>query len=269
MTSLKCDLKHFITSAEKSVFCYARSMNTVKYSVGVICALLFVALLYFFPWKDITWGKIVMSPEKTVTVTGSAESKERNQIANFSAGVNVVKDSKEEAIKDVNDKITAITAAVKTFGVDPTDIQTQSMSVYQRQDTYYDNGVQKSRSGQWDVSNTISIILRDVDRASDLGDLLAKSGATNVYGPNFQLDTSNNAEDALMADAIANARVKAEAMAKASGTTLDSVISVIEGSNGGVNYPLSALDGRGGGGVALEPGSTTVGKTVTVVWSLK
>lgn len=238
--------------------------------VGLASVAVVLAILYFFPWSYITWGKIVMSPERMVTVTGYAESKEKNQIANYSAGVNAVKDSKDEAVKEVNDKISAITEAVKEFGVDASDIQTQSMSVYQRQDTYYDNGVQKSRPGQWDVSNTISVTLRDVNRAAGLANLLTKSGATNVYGPNFQLDTSKKAEDTLMADAIADAQVKAEAMAKASGTSLDKVISVSEGSIGGVSYPLYARDGMGGGGgAAVEPGSTKISKTVTVVWSLK
>jgi uncharacterized protein YggE len=245
-------------------------MKAINYMVGLLIAVVVLALLYFFPWKYITWGKIVMSPERVVTVSGYAESKEKNQIANYSAGVNSVKDSKDEAVKEVNEKIAAITQAVKDFGVDVEDIQTQSMSVYQRQESYYDNGVQKSKPGQWDVNNTISITLRDVERAAGLADLLIKSGATNVYGPNFQLDTSKKAEDSLMADAIADAKVKAEAIAKASGTSLDKIISVSEGSGGGVSYPLYALDGRGGGGgAAVEPGSTSISKTVTVVWSLK
>lgn len=245
-------------------------MKAEKYLVSLMSIMVVLAILYFFPWKMITWGTMVMSPERMVTVTGYAESKEKNQIANYSAGVNAVKDSKDEAVNEVNDKIGAITEAVKTFGIDPSDIQTQSMSVYQRQESYYDNGVQKSKPGQWDVNNTISVTLRDVARASAMADLLTKSGATNVYGPNFQLDTTKKAEDALTADAIANAQIKAETMAKASGTSLDKIISVSEGSSGGVSYPLYAMDGRGGGGgAAVEPGSTTVNKTVTVVWSLK
>jgi len=144
------------------------------------------------------------------------------------------------------------------------------MSVYQRQETYYDNGTPKSRPGQWDVNNTISVVLRDVDRAAAMADLLTKSGATNVYGPSFQLDTSKKATDALMADAIADAQVKAEAMAKASGTSLDRVISVTEGGSSNSIYPMYAkADGMGGGGASVEPGSTNVSKTVTVVWSLK
>jgi uncharacterized protein YggE len=245
-------------------------MKVEKFSLGLGSVALVLAVLYFFPWKNITWGRVVMSPERVVTVTGYAESKEKNQIANFSAGVNSVKDNKEEAVKEVNDKINVITQSMKDFGIDSADIQTQSMSVYQRQESYYDNGVQKSKPGQWDVNSTISVTLRDIERASALADLLTMGGATNVYGPNFQLDTSVKAEDSLMADAIADAKVKAEAMAKASGTSLNQVISVVEGSGGGVVYPMYArADGLGGGGAALEPGSTKISKTVTVVWSLK
>ncbi len=245
-------------------------MTINKVVMCVVSTAVILAILYFFPWKMITWGKLVMSPERMVTVTGYAESKEKNQIANYSAGVNAVKDNKDEAVKEVNDKIAAITQAVKDFGVDPSDIQTQSMSVYQRQDSVWDNGVQKSKPGQWDVNNTVSVTLRDVEKAAAMADLLTKSGATNVYGPNFQLDTSKKAEDTLMADAIADAKVKAEAMAVASGTSLDKVISVSEGSSGGGVYPLyAAMDGRGGGGSSVEPGSTSISKSVTVVWSLK
>lgn len=245
-------------------------MQGTKISIGIGSTLALLAVLYFFPWRMITWGKIVMGPERMVTVTGYAESKEKNEIANFSAGVNSVKDSKDEAVSEVNGKISAITTAIKEFGVDAADIQTQSMSVYQRQETYYDNGVQKSKPGQWDVNNTISVTLRDVSRASAMADLLTASGATNVYGPNFQLDTSAKAEDSLISDAIADARIKAEAMAKASETSLDKIISVTEGSSSNLIYPMyAARDGMGGGGSAVEPGSTKISKTVTVVWSLK
>jgi len=235
------------------------------------CVTVLLAILYFFPWTYITWGKVIMIPERMVTVTGYAESKEKNQIANFSAGVSAVKDSKDVAVKEVNDKISAITEAVKEFGVDVSDIQTQSMSIYQRQESYYENGTQKSRPGQWDVNNTIAVTLRDVNRASAMAGLLTKSGATNVSGPNFQLDTSKKVTDALVADAIADAQIKAEAMAKASGTSLDKVISVTEGGSSNVINPMfaGAAGMGGGGGAPVEPGSTNVNKTVTVVWSLR
>jgi hypothetical protein len=248
-------------------------MKVIRFSMGLGGIIVLLAVLYFFPWRNITWGRVVMSPERTVTVSGYAESDVTNQIAQFSAGVNAVNDSKDVAVKTVNDKINAVTEAVKNFGVAAADIQTQSINVYQEQVSYVDNGVQKTKPGQWNAGNTISITLRDLTKANGLADLLTSSGATNVYGPNFQLDNSNKAEDALVAAAVANAQVKAEEMAKASGATLDKVISVTEGSSGNVVYPVAMMaktdSSALGGGAALETGTTKISKTVTVIWSLK
>lgn len=245
-----------------------KDITRLAWSIFAVGSLL--GIIYFFPWRDISWGKVVMDPIRTITVTGTAESKEKNQIATYNAGVNSVKDNKDEALKEVNDKISAITVAVKEFGIEQSDIQTQSMNVYQRQNTVWDNGVQKSNPGQWEVNNSITITLRNVDKASGLAGLLTKSGATNVYGPNFQLDTSKKAADTLIGDAIENARIKADAIARASGATLGKVVSVSEGYQSSGIYPMYAKDGMGGGGgVSVEPGSSTVSKSVTVIWSLE
>lgn len=236
------------------------------FGIGLLCV-----VVYFFPWKSMSWGSIVMEPVRTLTVTGTAQSKEKNQIARFSAGVNATNDNRDVAIKEVNTKINAITQAVKDFGIDSSDIITQSMSINQMQQTTYDNGIQKQVPGQWNVGNTIEVTLRDVNRANALADILSKSGATNVWGPNFQLDTSTKAADKLTEDAVADARTKAEVMAKASGATLGKVISINEGyQSTGVYYPMMGkMDGIGGGGAALESGTTTVSKSMTVVWSLE
>lgn len=240
-------------------------------SVGIFLVALLFGATYFFPWRDINWGKVTMEPVRTVTVSGTAESKVKNQIAKFSAGVSATNDNRDTAIKEVNDKISKVTEAVKLFGVDSADIITQSLSVYQMQQSYYEDNQPKQKPGQWSVSNTIEVTLRDVDKASQLADILTKNGATNVYGPSLQLDTTKRAEDQLTADAIADARKKAELIAASGGAKLGNVLSVGEGYVSGPIYSI-ALDGRGGGGgggTPIQPGSGTISKTVTVVWALE
>ncbi len=239
-------------------------------ALGVFLIALLFGATYFFPWKDINWGKLTMEPVRTITVSGTAESKVKNQIAKFSAGVQATNDNRDTAIKEVNDKISKVTEAVKIFGVDASDIITQSLSVYQMQQTVYEDNQPKQKPGQWQVSNTIEVTLRDVDKASQLADILSKNGATNVYGPSLQLDTAKKAEDQLTADAIADARKKAEVIAASGGAKLGQVISVAEGFVAGPIYAF-AMDGRGGGGggTPIQPGSTTVSKTMTVVWALE
>ncbi|MBI4029544.1 MAG: SIMPL domain-containing protein [Candidatus Blackburnbacteria bacterium] len=232
-------------------------------------AILFFGALFTLPFSQIDWGNVHFTPGKTITVTGQSQTKQKNQVANFTAGVNAVNDNKDQAVGEVNKKMTDIIKSVKDFGVKSEDIQTQNISVYQTQESYYDaDGRQKTRPGQWQVSNSIQITLRDVSRASDFANLLTASGANNVYGPNFSLESSKDAENQLLQDAIEDAKKKAATVATASGGKLGKVISVTEGTQSYVT-PLFAREGMGGGGAPTEPGSTTTGKTVTVVFQLQ
>ena len=145
------------------------------------------------------------------------------------------------------------------------------MNIYQNQESYYEEGTQKQRLGQWNVSNTVEITLRDMTQASELTELLSKSGANNVWGPNYFLEDTASVEEKLMEMAVNNARQKAERLAAAAaGTKLGRVISVTEGSSGGSGVmPFARMEAGGGGGAPMQPGSTLVTKTVTVTFELR
>lgn len=214
---------------------------------------------YFIPWHGIL--------AKTIVVTGEAKNEQQNQLATYSAGANAVNDDKQTAIDEVNRKVNAIVQALQAFGIKSDDLKTQNLNVYQSEETYYQDGVQKSRPGQWRVSNTVEIKLRDVSRAQGLTDILTKSGATNIYGPNYSLDDTGATQNALMGKAFDNAKEKAVLLAQASGRTLGPVVSVVEGYlPQAVNYGGGGGIGGGGGG---QPGTNTVVKTVTVTFELQ
>ncbi|MEK7544026.1 MAG: SIMPL domain-containing protein [Patescibacteria group bacterium] len=236
----------------------------------LLAALILAGLSFFLPWSGVDWGSFALKPARTVTVVGEAKSKLKSEIASFSAGVNAINDSKEKAVAEVNSKVNAIIESVKSFGIKSEDIKTQNLNIYQNQETYYEEGRQKQRPGQWSVSNSVEIKLRDVDRASALADLLAKSGANNVYGPNFALDEDSTAADALFTEAVDNARTKAANVAKAAGKKLGNILSVTEGVSATGPITLLRMEGGGGGGGAgLEPGTGTVSKSVTVIFELR
>lgn len=227
-----------------------------------------VGVVYLLPYAN--WGKIRWLPAETVTVSGEARQTQKNQIASFTAGVDAVNDSKDKAVADVNSKMDSLTKSAKAFGIKEGDIKTQSLSFYQNEETYYDNGVAKSRKGQWRVSNSVEITLREIDRASALADMLASSGANNVYGPNFRFDDTTEFENALFDQAIKNAKTKAETIAVASGRKLGKVISVNEGGGSSNIFPMYSMKGaEGGGGAPIEVGSGTITKSVTVIFELK
>ena len=245
-------------------------MKTQNKKAIVVLVILFLAL-FFLPIKNIEWGKIRWQEPETITVIGEARSVQKNQIASFNVGVDSVQSDKDKAIKEVNTKVTDLIKAVKNFGIDEKDIKTQNLSVNQQEEFFYENGVQRSRKGQWRVNNSIEIKLREVDKASELTTLLTSSGATNVYGPNFSFEDTSGAEKDLFEVAMKDAKQKAEILAKVSGRKIGKVVNIIEGSNysGSPLYAAKVMDGLGGGGTPIEVGSGTVSQNLTVVFELK
>lgn len=246
-----------------------KTQSQFVYIYVTVLFLLLLGALFIIPWRLIHWGNIAIEPSQTVIVTGTAKTEQTNQVATFNAGINEMNDNKETAVKEANQKTKSIIDAVKGFGIPTEDIKTQNLNVFQMEEMYYDGGSQKSRPGQWRVSNNIEIKLRDIEKASALTDLLTQTGATNVYGPNFALDNTDKAENLLLAQAIENAKGKAQIMAKSSNHKLGKILSVVEGSQNNPIMPMYSKFGGGGGGADLEVGTNTVQKTVTVTFELK
>jgi len=236
-------------------------------AAGIILLILLIMGAFLLPWKFINWGTFAWRPASTVTVTGEAKTQEENTKATFTAGISTVNDNKDKASAEVTKKITDITQAVKVFGIPDSDIKTQNLSIYQEDEAYTEGGRQKRRLGQWRVSNTIEIVLRDVAKAGDLADVLSRAGANSVYGPNFTLDEDTQAGTTLLGKAVENARKKGEILAQSAKKQLGSIITITEGASSQGSY--MPFEGGGAGGADLQPGSETVRKTVTVTFELK
>lgn len=238
-----------------------------------------------FVQNDFSWGIVSVRPAASVTVSGYAEQDEQNQIAYFSAGVNATDPDKDTAVAEVNDAMSEIIRQLEEFGIPKEDIQTQNLSIYKMERPPFEDavlsiaparpvpgGTESSDDAVWQANNSLEITLREVDRAGELADLLASTGATNVYGPRFSLDDREKTEEALLDAAIQNAREKAEKIAVSSGRRLGKVEQVIEGGSSGPVYPMYArAESAMGGGfdAAVEPGTTQVSKSVTVTFTLR
>ncbi len=244
--------------------------NNFVNSLAAIIVFFAVGLgsIYMFPWHNMDWGKMSMH-DNLIVVSGISKEQKRNEIARFTAGASAVNGDRDTAIKEVNGVVNKITEAVKTFGIKDADIKTSNLSIYQEEESYWEDGVQKRRKGQWRVSNNIEVTLREVDNASQLADILTKNGATNVYGPMLTLDDTQKAGDGLLSSAIDDAKEKAKIMAEAVGGSLGEVVSVVEGSSPTSVYRTMSEMGGGGGGTPIEPGSSMVSKTVVVSFRLK
>jgi len=233
-----------------------------KENRSMVILVLVIIAVFVLPWRNISWGKIRFQDE-TIVVIGESKTEQKNEVASFNAGVNVINENKETAVNEMNTKISELITSIKNFGIADDDIKTQSVNVYEQQQT------DKSKKNYWVVNNTIEITLRDVSKANNLTDLLNKSGANNIYGPSFTVENTTDTEKSLYDSAIIDAKEKAELIANSSGRKLGKVINVVEGSSNNYSPVYKSLLSSVGGGADLETGTSTVSKTLTVTFEFK
>ncbi len=249
-------------------------MNRSQGLVRAFLVAFSVAILAFiFYTGQINWGKLEIAPASTITVTGTSRMDQAPQVASFNATVSIDDDDKAKAVSEVNAKMTALLASVKAFGIADADIQTSQVSVYENtKPEILIYPPRPTNAKAWQATNSITIKVRDTSKASGLTDLLNQSGATNVSGPNFTIEDTTSSDSELLVKAIADAKDKANAMAKAGGRALGKMITVTEGMSSGPFYAVSSLEKAGdarGVPSPIEPGTQTLSKTVTVIFELK
>lgn len=207
----------------------------------------------------------------TITVTGSATTQVVNKIASFSVTIEYNDEDKSTAVDNVSGASNDLVLKIKGLNIDEKDIQTTGLNVYRREDPVYDSGVTKYEPGNWYASYTINITLRDLDKSDDLVSVLTKAENSTMWGPNYTLDYDQLDPDLLLAEAIENARTKAEKLAASTGRKVGKVIHVTEGSSG-YNEIYAVKDmsmGAGGSGFSMEPGSSQTSRSVTVTFRLR
>lgn len=250
-------------------------MSITNVVLSTIVVLVLVGLFGAFAAdRYVSWGSIRLSQDNVVAVTGYAEGSEGNRVATYNVGVNAIDADKQVAVDKVNSEMANIINKLKEFGIPADDIKTQNMSIYQIQEPGVSvDGASRTRLGDWSASNNIEVRFEfdSQEKLTELTNILAMTGANNVWGPNFGVNTQNtmDAKKGLLDAAIKNAREKAEAIASSSGRSLGKIISVTEGGANNVYPMMDKAMGMGGGGGYIEPGTSQVSQSVTVVFELK
>ncbi len=208
---------------------------------------------------------------KTITVTGTAEKDYSNQLSTYYLTLEFHNADKAKAVEQLSQKTDEVMTKIKEFGIDEKDIKTQSLNVYQREDGYYEGVSYRSSPGDWYASYSIEIILRDISKSVQLTSLLTSIEDSSMWGPNVTVDDSKFDYDELLVEAIGDAREKADKMAKSMGARVGKVIKVDEGGTSDVFYGYAKEDMAmgGGGGFPIEPGTSSISRTVTVTFELK
>ncbi len=200
---------------------------------------------------------------RTVTVGGSATVRSAPDEAMVVLGVRTEAETAEGAMAENADRMSTVIRALLDQGLREDDLATSHLSLYPR---YTNSG---SSVIGYSAENQVTVTVGDLDRIGRLIDRAVEAGANVTSGITFQRSGENEAADQALADAVADARGKADLLAAAAGASLGEVITISEGGSPTpppVYYDYAVAEARGAPPVLPPELETQV--SVTVSWAL-
>jgi uncharacterized protein YggE len=202
---------------------------------------------------------------RTVTVSGTATVRSAPDQALVSLGVQTQANTAQGALQQNADRMTKVLAALASLGLTKDDLATSNVSLWP---VYGSNGTDITG---YQASNQVDVTVHDVTKAGEVIDAGVEAGANLTNGITFTLSQDNPALDRALADAVRDARGKAEIMANAGDASLGQVVTLVESS--APTYPPIAYGrdmavAEGGAPTPIEAPTLESQVSVTVTWEL-
>jgi uncharacterized protein YggE len=201
--------------------------------------------------------------DKLVTVYGQATIAAVPDTASIRLGVSSRAKTAQEAGEANAKQMAALIGAIRNDGVAEGDMQTSRLSLQPQYDGGKD-GV--SHLTGFQATNQITIKIHDIGRLPMLLDRAIAAGANEMSGIEFEVSDQSKLLDQARAQAIEDARRKAELYARAAGAKLGRVVAIAEEGVPAPPRPLQML--RAGAPVPVAPGEQTLRVAVTVSYEL-
>jgi uncharacterized protein YggE len=212
------------------------------------------------------------SPAQVITVVGQGSTRVEPDIARVSVGVETSAETIAEAVAQNEAQMQAILAALAEAGIAGKDIQTTNFSISLDR---YPEPVARTGEEQapavYRVSNMVNVTIRDLEMVGTVLDAVIEAGANNIWGVSFTVDDPSEAQSEARADAVANARERAEALAELSGVGLGPVMAVSEVLTGG-GIPMSydtVVERAAVGSGSISPGELEISYQVQVSYFIE
>ncbi len=205
------------------------------------------------------------APIRQITVVGNGEANGTPDTAIVQLGVRTEGATAREALDSNNTQTEALIAKLKELGVADRDLQTSNLSVNPRYDE------QGRTVVGYEVSNMLNVTIRNVAQSGALLDQVVDAGANQIWGLSFTIDDPTALQTTARDSAIADARARAEAMAKTAGGTLGTILSISEtiGMQPPVPMYARAEMAQADSAVPVQPGEQTISAQVQVTFELR
>lgn len=199
--------------------------------------------------------------QHTIVVTGSGAVTSVPDRAQISFGVSTDARTASAALRANAAEMAKVIAAIKGEGIAAADIRTEVVSLSSR---YSQNG--ESIVG-YQAANSVSVTIRSLGKAGGVIDAAVEAGANQVNGPNLTRGDQGTLYRVALRAAIANAKGKAQTIAKASGLHLRRITDVSETSSSPQPLTSDAVKSAAPG-TPIEPGTQRIDASVSVTFSV-
>jgi uncharacterized protein YggE len=126
--------------------------------------------------------------------------------------------------------------------------------------------------GVYRVANTVTITIRDMAKVAQVLDAAVGTGANEVHGVSFDLDAREPHEAKVREEAVADARTRAETLARLHGKKLGPVLAISEVVTDVARpmfAPMAMSRDAAAGGAQIAPGEVTVSGQLQVVYAFE
>lgn len=241
-------------------------MNRVKLGVTVLVGLVAVA--------EVGTAQHPATPAVPQVVTvGRGEVDIKPDRARLELGVETRASTAAAAAAENSRRQRAALEALQRLGVIPQDIQTANLQV--TPEMVYPGQGQPPRVAGYVARNSVRVEIEKLEQTGTLVDAAIAKGATNVIGLQFYSSTAAEARRDALARAVIAAKLDAEAMARAAGYQIGTLLEISSGapSDGPILMSMDMVRGTKLAAVAeptpVNPGELKIVETVTVRWSVK
>lgn len=150
--------------------------------------------------------------EKTLSVTGTANSSVEPDLLTVNFGIEIQKPTAKQALEENSKLMKQVISSLKTVGVTEAEISTSSLNIYPVYEYINDEFV-KTQTRElvgYKVSNIITIETKKLELAATIIDRGVEAGVNRVDSVHYSLSPQKQMEfkDELLEKAIANAKSK-------------------------------------------------------------
>ncbi len=253
--------------------------NRILFSLGLLMAVIALASYATLNFEKVDFINPIPA---TISVTGEGEVFAVPDIGQFSFSVNAKGDDASSVQEESGTKINEILSYLREQGVEEKDIKTQSYNLYPK--WRYEERVcalgsycppgERVQDG-FEVSQSISVKVRDTKNAGAIIAGVGEKGATNISSLDFTVDDMEAIKAEARVAAIDDAKDKAELLADQLGVRLVRLASYNE--EGGNYYQpkfdrvmsFEADESAGFGGAEMPVGEDSTKVRVSVTYEVR